>query len=720
MCITGLIMQANPSILPVVYDYKFLQWRPGVLRLDDRDGRARYAFSTRALLPGWYMIEMAVTHDRDVATSVFSALGSSGDDVLQEFYVPCKQGRVSKRLCYVPVGTRRLICEPIDGAGHFGVETLRMVWLHPGFAHDRLLRRLSAVAPEWQNQAPADIRAALKARARGGRGLTWTKLARETYEHWCSHLDPVNGYHRRNALRESQPEPVAYPSLPITFVVPVRQAGLDALDATLSSLPAGSRILISSDIPQGDIALPAGVDWMRVSYAHTDRSLVNAAVATLCDGYVHVIFPGERWAKSANALLAPLFETHAGVPWFYGDDDDLTEQGEREAPRFKPDWNPDLLNGYDYIGAAGIYQVHAVKKLGGWEGDTWADARHAMHLRLVKAFAEVPPVHCPGIIRHSRVCQMPRQAGSGVLGQLRQSLPSAGVFPGEVPGSVRVRHALPAVLPKVSLLVPTRDGIEILKPCVDAILSLTTYPNFELLVLDNQSTCKRTLAYFDELTARDSRVQVLQYDKPFNYSAINNFGARNASGEIIGLINNDIEPIDDGWLREMVSHVARPEIGCVGAKLYYPDDSIQHAGVVLGIGGVAGHAQKYYRRDADGYNYRLKLIQNYSAVTAACLLVRRSVFEEVGGLNEEHLAVAFNDVDFCLRVGMAGYRHVWTPYAELYHHESVSRGADNNRAKRARALSEANYMRERWGDMLFHDPAYSPQLTLAFEDFSLR
>ena len=268
--------------------------------------------------------------------------------------------------------------------------------------------------------------------------------------------------------------------------------------------------------------------------------------------------------------------------------------------------------------------------------------------------------------------------------------------------------------------MPTRDGIEILKPCVDAILSLTNYPDFELLVLDNQSSCKETLAYFDELTERDDRVRVLQYDKPFNYSAINNFGARHARGDVIALINNDIEPIDGGWLREMVSHAMRPEIGCVGAKLYYPDDSIQHAGVVLGIGGVAGHSQKYYRRDADGYHYRLKLVQNYSAVTAACLLVRREIFEEVGGLNEEHLPVAFNDVDFCLRVGMAGYRNLWTPYAELYHHESVSRGADNNRSKRARALGEANYMRERWGDILFHDPAYSPQLTLAYEDFSLR
>ncbi|MDO6460609.1 glycosyltransferase family 2 protein [Granulosicoccaceae sp. 1_MG-2023] len=708
-------MQANPSILPVVYDYKVIQWRPGVLRLDDRDGRARYEFSSRALLPGWYMIEMAVSHDRDVATSVIHAESRRADCPASSYFIPCKQGRVSKRLCYIPFATARLICEPLDGPGHFRVSQLRLIWLHPGFAHDRLLRRLSAIAPQWQNRSPADIRSALRSQARQSR-RRWPLLARESYEHWCSHLDPRNGYQRRNRLREPALPPVPCEPLPLTFIVPLQEAATALLQDTLDSLPDATPVLVAGAFAQ-PVPLPDGVRWIRVSHARSDAALVNAAVAQLNDGFVHILFPGERWSAQGAALVAPLLE-RAQTQWLYGDDDDLNEQGERESPRFKPAWNPDLLRGYDYIGAGAVYRVQALQKVGGWQGDSWSDARHAMHLRLAERFSDQAPLHCAGIIRHSRQAQP--HIGSAVLAQLRHSLPAAGLFPGEVPGSVRIRHALPATAPKVSLLIPTRDGIDILRPCVDAILALTAYADFELLILDNQSRCKETLAYFDELTRRDSRVRVLRYDKPFNYSAINNFGARHAQGEVLGLINNDIEPLDGDWLREMVSHVMRPQVGCVGAKLYYPDDTVQHAGVVLGIGGVAGHAQKYYKRDADGYHKRLKLVQNYSAVTAACLLVRREVFEEVGGLDEEHLAVAFNDVDFCLRVGEAGYRHVWTPYAELYHHESVSRGADDNRAKRARALAEARYMRERWGQALFNDTAYNPHLTLAYEDFSLR
>ncbi|WNZ57244.1 glycosyltransferase [Microbulbifer sp. MKSA007] len=254
---------------------------------------------------------------------------------------------------------------------------------------------------------------------------------------------------------------------------------------------------------------------------------------------------------------------------------------------------------------------------------------------------------------------------------------------------------------------------------MEAILARTCYPNFELLILDNQSRCEGTLRFLNEMKATDSRVSVHRWDHPFNYSAINNFGVSLAKGEIIGLINNDIEPISDEWLTEMVGQVRRPEIGCVGAKLYYPNDTIQHGGVILGIGGVAGHSHKYFSRHEYGYFSRLHLVQNLSAVTAACLLIRKLVFEEVAGLDAENLAVAFNDVDLCLKVREAGYRNLWTPYAELYHHESVSRGADNTFSKRQRAQREAEYMRTRWGDLLDTDPAYNPNLTLAHEDFSL-
>ncbi len=271
----------------------------------------------------------------------------------------------------------------------------------------------------------------------------------------------------------------------------------------------------------------------------------------------------------------------------------------------------------------------------------------------------------------------------------------------------------------VSLLIPSRDHLSVLAPCVESILNKTDYPEFEIIILDNQSEQPDTLKWFAEIQ-EDTRVKVICYDLPFNYSAINNFGVQHAKGSVIGLINNDVEVISPEWLSEMVSHALRPEVGCVGAKLYYGNGQIQHGGVVLGLGDVAGHAHRYLQHDEDGYQGRLKLVQNYSAVTAACLLVRRNVYEQVGGLDEEHLTVAYNDVDFCLRVREAGYHNLWTPYAELYHHESISRGKDNTQVKKKRYAKEVAYMRSTWKKALVNDPCYNVNLSRKREDFSLR
>jgi GT2 family glycosyltransferase len=287
-----------------------------------------------------------------------------------------------------------------------------------------------------------------------------------------------------------------------------------------------------------------------------------------------------------------------------------------------------------------------------------------------------------------------------------------------VANTYRVAHPIPDPAPLVSLIVPTRDQFEVVSRCVSSILEKTSYPNYEIVVLDNRSEDRETLDYLRAVEKHEA-VRVIRYDHPFNFSAINNFGAQKASGSILGLVNNDIEVLSPDWLSEMVSHAIRPEIGCVGAKLYYPDDRIQHAGVILGIGGVAGHSHKYTHKSSPGYFSRLLLVQNLSAVTAACMVVRKSVFNQVGGLNESDLAIAFNDVDLCLRIRQAGYRNLWTPFAELIHHESISRGAEDSPEKIERFNRETEYMKTRWGQALLEDPYYSPNLTLAKEDFSL-
>jgi GT2 family glycosyltransferase len=277
-------------------------------------------------------------------------------------------------------------------------------------------------------------------------------------------------------------------------------------------------------------------------------------------------------------------------------------------------------------------------------------------------------------------------------------------------GHYRVRWPVPEPAPRVSLIVPTRDRADLLRTCVESVLERTDYPDLELVVIDNQSREPDALAYLESLRGRE-RVRVLSFDAPFNYSAINNWAVSQCSGQVIGLLNNDIEVIGGDWLAEMVGHAMRPGIGAVGAMLYYPDDTIQHAGVLLGLGGVANHAYAGQPRGYPGHGARALVTQNLSSVTGACLLLRREVFERVGGLDEQ-LKVAFNDVDLCLRLCEAGYRNVWTPFAELYHHESASRGREDSPEKQERFLGEVRYMETRWACLLQHDPAYNPNLSL--------
>jgi GT2 family glycosyltransferase len=283
-----------------------------------------------------------------------------------------------------------------------------------------------------------------------------------------------------------------------------------------------------------------------------------------------------------------------------------------------------------------------------------------------------------------------------------------------MPNSNRIIWPLPQPLPLVSVIIPTRDRSELLAQCVEGVLNRTDYANIELLIVDNDSTEAATLALFDRFVGGDKRVRVLHHPGRFNYSALNNAAAREANGEILLLLNNDIDVIESGWLREMISHALRPDVGIVGAKLLYANERIQHAGVVLGPGGNMHHLYCLANKDDTGYFGQLALARTLSAVTGACAAIRRSVFWEVGGLADTNLAVAFNDIDLCLRLGDHGYRVVWTPFAELFHLESASRGPDNSPAKQALFTREWQYMRRTWGSLLESgDPFHNPNLLFA-------
>jgi GT2 family glycosyltransferase len=286
-----------------------------------------------------------------------------------------------------------------------------------------------------------------------------------------------------------------------------------------------------------------------------------------------------------------------------------------------------------------------------------------------------------------------------------------------LPACRRVRYRLSETPPLVSILVPTRDAVELLRNCIESLRERTTYPRFEILVIDNRTSKPDALAYLDEIS-QYSNLRILRYDHPFNFSTINNVAAREAKGEVLCLLNNDTSIISSDWLEEMVGHLLQNRVGAVGAKLYYPDSRVQHAGVAVGPGGCADHVSLGIGHNEPGYCHRAVVAHELSAVTGACLVTWKHLYQQLGGLKEE-LAVAFNDVDYCLRIQEAGYRVIFTPHAELFHHESATRGRDDHLRHWQRNSREVEYIRTHWPQRMKHDPYYNPNLSYRRPDFSL-
>ncbi|WP_154124290.1 glycosyltransferase family 2 protein [Grimontia hollisae] len=431
----------------------------------------------------------------------------------------------------------------------------------------------------------------------------------------------------------------------------------------------------------------------------------------------------------ALKCVAYYLEQNPNARVLYSDEDKIDAKGNHHTPHFKPAFNPDLLYSHNYMSHLGVYQRELVEKVGGFREGYEGSQDYDLLLRCLEHCKPEEVVHIPYVLYHWRAVpgstafaeSEKGYAQDAGLRALQDHLAPKGVSVelGKLPNTYRSRWPIPAKAPLVSIIIPTRNGKALVERCVTSLYEKNDYSHFEVLLVDNQSDCSESKALFKQLELA-GKVRLLMFDAPFNYSAINNMAAKHAKGDVLLLLNNDVEAINSDWLREMVSHAIRPDIGCVGAKLYYPDGRLQHAGVITGLGGVAGHSHKYFPGDHPGYFKRLQIVQNLSAVTGACLAVRKSVFEQVGELNEKDLAIAFNDVDFCLRVRDAGYRNLWTPYATLIHHESVSRGAENSPEKIARFQREITYMKQKWGDSLLNDPNYSQWLTLDREDFSYR
>jgi GT2 family glycosyltransferase len=419
---------------------------------------------------------------------------------------------------------------------------------------------------------------------------------------------------------------------------------------------------------------------------------LNRALTIAKGEYVLPLSSKAAMRPHALLELALTAQARSSAEIIYCDEDHLSEAGNRNVWAFKPAWSPHLLRDRDYLGAHLLMRRETVRALDGWSVSR-SEPHHDLALRLSARVKPETIVHLAKVLFH-------RPADN----------------PATDPPVAKPASTKPAS--RVSLIIPTRDNAAMLSACIESIRKRTRCQNYEILIVDNGSVEKRTIELLDKLRT-DPSIRILPQPVPFNFSALNNAAVRASTGDVVGFINDDIEVLAEEWLEQMLFLAEQERVGCVGAKLVYPDRRIQHGGIVLGLYGLAGHAHRFAKPDDPGYLGRLNSIQNVSAVTAACMFVRRRIFDELGGL-DEGLAVAFNDVEFCLRVRAAGYLNVWTPFAELIHHESVSRGRDLSPAKSRRFAGEYATMQQRWGRELLDDPYYSPHLTYDREDFTLR
>ena len=455
----------------------------------------------------------------------------------------------------------------------------------------------------------------------------------------------------------------------------------------------------------------------------------NAALELAGGDFVAFLDHDDELAPTAFYFAALEINRDANVKFIYSDEDKLDSHGRRCDPHFKTDWNPDLLPAQNFVSHLSVISTALVREVGGLRIGYEGAQDYDLVLRCSERLAPAQICHVPRVLYHWR-CSTESTASfadskpyahDAAIRAVTEHFRRTGLAQVEVARHRvlyrRAIYPLPPDQPLLSIIIPTRDHASFLCRCLTSLVSKTAYRNFEVIVVDNGSRDKETTRYLAELQS-SGQARILRVDEPFNYSRLNNLAVSEARGDYIVLLNDDLEIVDPQWLSEMLAHACRPEIGAVGALLRYPDGRIQHGGVILGQKGIGAHAHAGLI-DEDGYFSRPHLVQNFSAVTAACLLTRREVYRQLGGLDETHLTVAFNDVDFCLRLQKVGLRILWTPFAELRHYESSSRGPEDTLAKQERFASEVQYMLDRWSDVLRNDPFYNPNLALDKQLFSL-
>ncbi|MCA8020311.1 glycosyltransferase family 2 protein [Burkholderia metallica] len=696
---------------------------------------------------GWVYIEAKLMRRGVRLVARLCVDTGAGYSDAESFVLPITRvGKVS-HIVRLPRNVRGLRLEPLRGEGVVEVDYFRITKISRIEKYFRVFERVAGDIRKFKGTSQAKKY-----------NLTWTRLLRDpdgiytdcanlrfhsSPLDYTSYVCEFDTLHQRDIV-EIKRHMAAFRQRPlISVLIPVGDASVNQVKISVQSIIEQIYVdwqlcltadhSIDSEVVSYLTSVSGQEVRIKVAIGQTDRRLtteLNDALEMAAGYFATVVYPGDLLSPHALYFISVKLNESVDLDLVYSDEDEIDESGARGQAFFKSGWNPDLLLSHDMISHLAAYRTSLMRSIGGFRSEFEGGHDYDIALRFIKASKPTRIAHISRVLYHRRrngnlafgsiyaeedVCQAQERALSDYL----KDLPGVVASRGNLPGTYRVKYQVPTPMPKVSIIIPTRDGGPLLKKCVQSVLHKTDYNNIELIIVDNQSKSEETTEYLQAIV-ESGKGKVLSYDFPFNYSSINNFAVEHASGEILCFLNDDVEAICSDWLSEMVSHALRPEVGVVGAKLLYPDGFIQHAGVVIGIGGFAGHVHKLYPAMHPGYAGRAVLVQNLSAVTGACMVMRRSLFVELGGFDEMNLPVAFNDVDLCLRVGESGYRVLWTPYAVLYHYESYSRGDDQaSPEKRARFQREKEYMIARWNVGNFLDPYYNDNLTLDREDFSL-
>lgn len=558
------------------------------------------------------------------------------------------------------------------------------------------------------------------------------------YGEWVKRFDTVDRAALERRLRQMRRQPL------ISIILPVYNPDLGLLEAAIESIERqfyGHWQLCLADDASTDpevrpfLERKARTDariklTFRESNGHIS-ACSNSALELASGEWSALLDQDDAFSEKALAFVALEIDQHPNAGLIFSDEDKIDIAGARSNPFFKTDWNPELFLGQNYINHLGVYRTDLLREIGGFREGLEGSQDYDLALRCIEKLEPAQVRHIPRILYHWRMVPgslaevrdakpYAKEAARRAIGDHLQRQKIAGrVEPcPENVESHRVIYDLPERPPPVSIIIPMRDRVDLLERCVASIRERTDYPSIEFVIVDNGSIETATLNFLRKME-QEKDAQIVREAGPFNFSRLINRGAAAARGEVFGFLNNDIEANESGWLREMVSHAMRVGVGAVGARLWYPDGTLQHGGVIVGLGGVASHAFPRVPRGHAGYFNRTYLQQNCSAVTGACLVVRRDVFEQAGGFDETNFAISFNDVDFCLRLRAAGLQNVWTPYANLIHDESASRGHQRTPEEQAQFVREATAMQRKWGVELLRDPFYNPNLSLNLPGFEL-